>query len=192
MAKTVKGKGTGGIFAPSTAQFGLPGAGVDTSYMPAGTAPAPGEYGGDPTPVDPGGSYSGGSSGGGGAAYDPTTDPTYQAYISNLDLQLAQQQQNTERQRAQLLGNQDQQLYDTAQAGDQSRTGISGNYESRGLFNSGGRLRDIAQQQADQGTRESRIRQGTATGISDLENALAQAQAHATLLKQGASQGVFQ
>ncbi len=166
---------------------GAPGVYTDPSGAQAGYTPI------DPTVTDsetPITSGSGGG-GGGGGVYDPSTDPVYAAYIANLDLNLAQQQQNTERGRAQLLAQQDQGLYDTGQAGDLSRQNISGNYESRGLFNSGGRLRDISQQEAQQGTRESRIRQGTTTGISDLENALAQAQAHTQLLKQNAAQGVF-
>lgn len=179
--KNVSGN-TNPIFAPAG---GFPGATQQydpTAYQQAQAAP-------ESAPADQP-AYGGG--GGGGGAYDPTSDPTYQAYIANLDLQLAQQQSNTERQRAALLGQQDNSLQDSATAGNLSRDNISGNYESRGLFNSGGRLRDISQQQADQGVRESRIRQGTSTGISDLENALAQAQAHAQLLKQSASQGVYQ
>ncbi len=189
MAAAAKKKTAGGTYLPGIstgpAPTGYPGA---DPYVPGQYTPSQIPDQTDAAPVD----NSGGGSGGGGGTYDPTTDPTYAAYIANLDLQLAQQQSNTERQRQALLGQQDQNLYDSGVAGDQSRQNISGNYESRGLFNSGGRLRDISQQQADQGVREGRIRQGTTTGISDLENALAQAQAHTQLLKQNASLGVFQ
>lgn len=171
--------GSPGIYAaPSGNEYG---------YTPLTGPDAPLNYAQEPAPVDNGPSAPGGS-----AAYDPTTDPVYAAYIANLDLSLAQQQGDTERRRAALLGQQDKSLYDTAQAGEMSREGISGGYESRGLFNSGGRLRDISRQQANQGTQESRIRQSTSTGIGDLEYALAQAQAQTQLKKQNASQGIFQ
>lgn len=175
---------TRSIFAPtgrstgSSANYDV--GGIPLSYMPQ---EAPVE---EPVYEEP--SYGGG---GGGGGYNYASDPVYQAYIANLDLDLAQRQSDTERRRAQLLGQQDQALYDSAKSGEQSRENISGNYESRGLFNSGGRLRDISRQQADQGTREGRIRQGTATGISDLEYALAQAQAQGQLRRQQASLGIF-
>lgn len=159
---------------------------TSTGYSPAGPTQSAYDASLDPAPVGGGGGGSGGV-----APYDPTTDPTYQAYIANLDLNQAQQQADTSRRIAQLQGNQTQQLADSARAGQQSQTGISNSYEGRGLYNSGARLNDLSIQQANQGARENSIKTGTANSISDLETTLANAVAQMALRRQSAAQGVF-
>lgn len=136
--------------------------------------------------------YNGPGSSEAAAPYNPDTDPVYQAYIASLDLSMAQRQADTTRRKEYLQADQNRLIDETGQAGEISREGISGNYESRGLFNSGGRLRDIARQQANQNSRENNIREGTTRQTSDLEIQLANALAQSQLSRQNARLGVFQ
>lgn len=168
---------------------------VDTGAAPAYnedpySAANPWGSGTDPG-VDTGGGGSGGGSGG-GAVYDYTTDPTYAAYVAALDLDQAQRQATTSRQRDYLMSDQTRLLDQTAQQGEQSREGISGGYESRGLFNSGGRLRDISRQQSNQASREGSIRENATRGVAELEAQMANYLAQAQLKRQSAQLGSFQ
>lgn len=123
--------------------------------------------------------------------YNPDTDPVYAAYIAQLDLSQQQRQAETARRKEYLMADQDRMIEETGRAGEQTREGISGNYESRGLFNSGGRLRDISRQQGNQNSRENQIRTNAQRGASDLEVELANNLAQAQLKRQSARLGIF-
>lgn len=165
--------------AGAASQYGL-----NKTVAPAGGAAAYSAYLQSQQPT-----YSGG--GGGGGSYNPLTDPTYAAYIANLDVEQAQRQQDVAQRRAYLQADQDLLLADTAREGDLQRQNIAGNYEDRGLFLSGARQGDQARSQANQLAREGRIRSDTARGIGDLESALAQYLAQQQLRRQQAALGIF-
>lgn len=161
---------------------------TNTGYAPSGpTEQAYLEAAAD----DGSGDYTGGGGGGGALPYDYTTDPVYAAYVAQLDLDQAQRQAETARRREYLMADQTRMLDETAREGEQGREGISGAYESRGLFNSGARLRDISRQQANQASREGNIREGVTRGVSDLETTLANYLAQSQLKRQQAQLGVF-
>lgn len=157
-----------------------------TSPVGSGRRPEDDPYVEDPQPV-----YNGGGGGAPSGGYDYTQDPVYSAYIAQLDLDQAQRQQDTARRREYLMADQTKLLDQTAQSGEQQREGISGGFESRGLFNSGGRLRDISRQQANQATREGSIRESTGRGIAEMEAQLANSLAQAQLKRQNAQMGQY-
>lgn len=58
--------------------------------------------------------------------------------------------------------------------GEQARRGISGNFESRGVFKSGAHLRDQAEQEATQGRQAGALEQQAASQIGNLTSSLTQ------------------
>jgi len=96
------------------------------------------------------------------APYNVNEDPSYLAFIAALDQ--AQTQAGSVRQQA--LADADTQLTTykprIAEAGVESRRGISGLHEMRGMFRSGARLRDIGLQQRAEGQQVADLERGVA------------------------------
>lgn len=184
-----RGRPSKGRVGTTTDQYGTPLAysPIEPIYSEVNQlgdyAPAPEE---PPAPID-----TGGGGGGGSAAYDYTTDPVYAAYVAALDLDQTQRQQDTARRRDYLMADQTRLLDQTGQQGEQTRETISGAAESRGLFNSGARLRDLARQRSNQASREGQIREGTTRQSAELESQLAQYLAQQQLQRQRAQLGQF-
>ncbi|MEX0666461.1 MAG: hypothetical protein WD598_17035 [Acidimicrobiia bacterium] len=174
-------------YAPRGLGKAVGGIGSGLATMAARLAqPAPA-----PAPTYSGGGGSGGG-GGTGGAYDYSTDATYQAYVRALDLDEAQRRAETTQRRAYINADRDRMLGETALAGTQQREDIGGAFEDRGLYLSGGRLRDQARSSANQLMREGRLRSDAAQGLSSLDAELARAIARIQLQRQAAQYGVFQ
>lgn len=117
-------------------------------------------------------------------------DPNVLAYLTSLhqlqqqkDLQEAQinaQEQALAADRARQEGivnaNTTQQLSTLNTAGENSRTGISGGLENRGLYGSGEMETDLAKQRATQAQQQGTVQSGAANSISGIEANIAQQQ----------------
>lgn len=201
MAKSAKNAGSGNRFpagmftgtaGPQGIPYGVLSPNATVTNPDQVNLGLPAQYGTNQPAATPDTTGGGGGGGGSGGGYDPSSDPTYQAYIANLDLTQQQQQADTARKIGDLQAAQTMNLGNIATAGQASQRNINGGYEGRGLYNSGARLNDLSIQSANQASQENQVKQGTATGISDLEAALANAVAQMSLKRQSAGQGVFQ
>jgi hypothetical protein len=160
--------------ATSSSQIAAQLANAGLTYqdaMSSGTAPAPA-----PAADYYGGSYTGG---GGGAVisrppYDVNADPSYQAFVAALD----QMGETYRSQAAQKQAEYDRQLQDLlpriAEQGVEQRKNISGAAESRGMFRSGERLRDIGLQQRGETQRVTDAQQATARSKTAVDQNLQQ------------------
>jgi hypothetical protein len=138
-----------------------------------GQAPPPEE----PTYYDDGGGYAADDGGGyGGPAplpsYDPNTDPSYLNLMSQLGLAESQSRVRAGEAitRAKLEG-----AIAAPRIGEQgveTRRGINNNWEGRGLFRSGARLRDLAIQQRGETQRLGDLERGTANRVAGINTEL--------------------
>jgi hypothetical protein len=107
--------------------------------------------------------------------YDVNQDPSYLAFIAALD----QQGTQAGAQRLARLSDADTQrtVYQPriAEAGVEQRRRIGGSYETRGMFRSGARLRDVALQQRGEAQQQSDLERGVARSKTDAQLAYDQA-----------------
>jgi hypothetical protein len=158
-------------------------------YLQAQQAPVYADDGGG------GGGYADGGGGGGAPAvpaYDPATDPAFQALLAQLNLKETMLRQQSQ-QKLDELGKQSRIAVPRIQEqGIEQRRGINYGHESRGLYRSGARLRDLSLQQRGEtqkiGDVYDRLTSGAASidrglqsGILDLANQRAQANFEAKL-----------
>lgn len=149
-----------------------PLAGIDWEALGAFLAGPPPEE----VYYDEGGGYDSGGGGGGYApppAYDPNSDPSYLALLAQLGLE-------EQRIRNQATESVTRAKTDAAIAapriqeqGVETRRGINNNWEGRGLYRSGARLRDLAIQERGQTQRLADLERGTANRISGIGSELA-------------------
>lgn len=115
----------------------------------------------------------------GGATYyeDPgpvvtqslSSSPQWLEIDRQSDREIGQAKSDLKRRRAIINAERDRLLANLVPWGEQSREGIMGGFETRGLYGSGGMERDVARQRADEARRAAGFRSSAASQLSDAE-----------------------
>lgn len=136
--------------------------GIDGKPITPGAAPAPAPANPSPTPQP---------------AVSLATDPAYLAFLRALGVEDSEDAASTQTGVDRINRTLAARLPEVTEAGDYAREGISGSFESRGLFRSGSHEVALARQRAAEGRTISDLESTTADSTADLTTALARRRA---------------
>jgi hypothetical protein len=121
---------------------------------------------------------SGSGSGSGGFAAAPVRilaeSPEWLAYLNALGLEEAQFRADTDKSRGMFQSDAERQEQDLTPVYEQSRRGIAGGMETRGMSRSGEQLRKLAENRGQEGRQKAGIKAQLGMQIGSLESQLAQ------------------
>lgn len=142
-----------------------------------------------------GGGYAGGGGGyGGGDGFSPYAtpnigqDPAYLAFLRSIGIEKAELNQSAEDRIGVINREITRRLSDILRGGEYAREGISGNYESRGVYRSGKHEQSLARQRADEGAQAASLQGAGADQVFLIRQELARRLAAAE--RQGAEAGL--